>query len=131
MSRPAHIFTPADIDTLRLCVAGKITLTECALRVGTSRDSCIYRMERDGLGLPPASRKARDARQMKQEAPQPMPTKRDGWIVIAHKANREWVQLDGSPISIDAARAAADAGRATMAQRRIDGGFDLLFKVVA
>ena len=65
-----------------------------------------------------------------ERAEQPPPVKKDGWIPIAFGADGKWREYDGAPISIDAARAAVDAGRATMAQRRIDGGFDLLFRVV-
>lgn len=50
------------------------------------------------------------------------------WVAIAHKANRYWRELPGAPVTIEEARAAVEAGRGTMTQRRQDGGFDLLFR---
>jgi len=129
MSRPAHNFTPGDLDTLRRCVAGEITLTACALIVGTSRDSCIYRMQREGMGLPPNSRKLREARKHKKEAPQTLPCSGDEWLPIAHKADRKWVPLAGAPVTPHEAARMRDAGLAHTAQRRVDGGFDLLVKM--
>lgn len=124
MPRPAHIFTADDIDVLRRCVAGDITLTTCAVIIGTSRDACIYKMQRDGLGLPPNSRKARKAREMKKDVP---PTLRpaDGWVALAHKSDRKWVPLAGAPLTISEAAMLREAGLAETAQRRVDGGFDL------
>lgn len=130
MARPQHIFSVADMDVLRAIAAGTITLTDGALQIGASRDACQYKMMREGLGNAPGSIKAKAARQHKQDAPQPIPHVRDGFIPIAHKADRKWVELEGAPISIQAARLAVADGRATMAHRRVDGGFDLLFKVV-
>jgi len=125
MPRPAHNFTPDDIDVLRRCVAGDITLTTCAVIIGTSRDSCIYRMQRDGLGLPPNSLKARKAREMKQDVPPPTLRPADGWVAVAHKSDRKWVPLAGAPLTISEAAMLREAGLAETAQRRVDGGFDL------
>lgn len=128
MSRPAHNFTASDIATLRQCVAGEITLTACAEKIGTSRDSCVYRMERDGLGLPPACRRAREARhEPKVDRPEKLRPS-DGWVPIAHKSKREWIPYDGAPLTIGEAQMLREAGHAFCAQQRIDGGFDFLVR---
>lgn len=125
MSRPAHIFTADDIAILRRCVAGEITLTTCAEIIGTSRDACVYKMDRDALGLPPSCRKAREARQTKAVDPPPTLRASDGWVPVAHKADRKWIPLAGAPLTVREAAMLREAGLADTAQRRVDGGFDL------
>lgn len=124
MSRPAHVFSADDIALLKQCAAGTITTTECARRIGTSRDSCLYRMKRDGLGMPPGSKKALEALANKRPDPPERLRKSDGWVPIAHKARVEWVPLDGAPLTIGEANALREAGMAFTAQQRVDGGFD-------
>lgn len=130
MPRPAHNFTPDDIAVLRRCVAGEITLTTCATIIGTSRDSCIYKMQRDGLGLPPNSLKARKAREMKQDVPPPTLRPADGWVAVAHKDGRDWKPLAGAPLTVREAAMLREAGLAATAHQRVDGGFDLMVRML-
>jgi hypothetical protein len=72
-------------------------------------------------------------RAYRRHAPDPiMPASETpaGWFPIAHGNSGRWHEYDGTPIGIEAAQKAVADGAGMMAQRRIDGEFDLMFRVV-
>lgn len=115
-------WTPEADEMMRRVYRREISVAAACAELGVTANMIYYRAQRLNLSLSRAPR---------TETPQPLPDPRDGWIPIAHKADRHWRPIDGAPITIEAARAAVYAGRATMAHRRVDGGFDLLFRVAA
>jgi hypothetical protein len=136
MPRDYREFSAED-DAVIHCIAdGVISATEASTRLRTGYRQVMQRMHDLGLctNAPPPrtsqAKRAKHARQYRQDAPQPPAAPRDGWVPIAHKAGKYWRELDGASITIEAARAATADGRGTMAHKRVDGGWDLLFKVV-
>ena len=53
-----------------------------------------------------------------------------GWTVIATRGERSWVMHPDAPVLIEDARRLVEQGRAITAQRRVPGGFELLFRWV-
>lgn len=103
-------------------IEGVISTGEAARRVGVSAVSIRYRARRLGLvkaPLPPLKG---------HELPERL-TPAHGWVPIAHKADRKWRPYDGAPVTIIEAQDMVQAGIATTAQRRVDGGFDLLVRM--
>ena len=135
MPRPDRDWTAEDDAVIHCVAAGVISATEASTRLKTGYRQVMLRMHALGLCTNPPPplpirRREKHVRQYRQDAPQPPVTVADKFVPIAHKAGRFWKELAGAPITIEAARAAVAAGRGTMAQRRCDGGWDLLFKVV-
>ena len=124
-SRPPRQWTEEENNALRAVAAGKMPLRRFCAERCIPLETARYRMGRIGLAAP---RKDRAHAPGVEIAEIPRPS--DGWIPIAHGNNGKWREYEGAPIGITAARIAVSAGRATMAQRRIDGGFDLLFRVL-
>lgn len=118
-----RIFTEAEDEIIRACHRGEVAVVDALLELHTSNETMYRRMAE--LGLP--------ARTRKKPGPKPpseLANVGPGWVPIAHKAGKFWRPLDGAPLDLRAARLAVAAGRAVTAQRRVDGGFDLLFRVV-
>ncbi len=123
-----RVWTEADMEAMRAIARGEGTIGDYARKSGIPRSTLGRKIEDLGLRR---QCKPRPAPVFAAPEPPPEPPKRgDGWIPIAHGNNGKWREYEGAPISIVAARMAVSAGRATMAQRRIDGAFDLLFRVV-
>ena len=122
MSSP-HRWTPEQDAVLSRIAAGEISVTEARAIIGVGYDAVHYRMTRLGLRVP--QKKAR------KELPPVAITAADGWVPIAHKSDRYWTPLEGAPMPPSVARAMAEAGRAFLAHRRVDGGFDLLVRMRA
>lgn len=118
-----HDWSPEDDAIVRLMVEGTISTGEAARRVGVSAVSIRYRATRLGLSKAPLP-----ALKGHEELPERL-TAAHGWVPIAHKAGRKWRLYDGAPVTIDEAQGMVDAGIATTAQRRVDGGFDLLVRM--
>lgn len=114
-------FTEAEDELLRRFFAREISYAEVIRALKAGPDTLYRRMTELGL---PHGYKSRGS-----QTTHPRPS--DGWVPIAFGFQGKWRLYEGSPITIDAARAAVDAGKATMAQKRIDGGYDLLFRALA
>jgi hypothetical protein len=69
-----------------------------------------------------------DVKPYRRHKPKPMPNCPPGWFAIAHGLHGKWRLYDGAPFSIAEAREFAERGLGTMAQKRVDGAFDLLFR---
>lgn len=117
-----HDWPPEHDALVHLMIEGVISTGEAARRVGVSAVSIRYRARRLGLvkaPLPPLKG---------HELPERL-TPAHGWVPIAHKADRKWRPYDGAPVTIIEAQDMVQAGIATTAQRRVDGGFDLLVRM--
>ncbi len=110
-------FTADEDEIIRAACAGKTRIDDAQRRLKAGPDT-FYRRALE-LGLP-----------VKRVPRVTIPDCPPGWFPIAHGGQGKWRLYEGSPVTLDAARAAVAAGRATMAQRRIDGGFDLMFRLV-
>ncbi len=125
VSSAVRRFTAEEDDLIRRCHDGEFKVDRIIRKLRTSPAS-YYRRVRE-LGLHMRVKRA-------CHAPDPMgdlPKPKEGWIPIAHGRDGRWREYEGSPVSLAVARAAVEAGRATTAQVRIDGGFDLLFRAIA
>ena len=122
-SRPPRAWSADEDAILRSVARGEQSLRRFCAEHGIPMETARYRMIKLGLTAPRQDRAA-------SVAPEMPPQVRDGWIPIAHGNNGRWREYDGTPISVTAAKMAVAAGRATTAQRKIDGGYDLLFRVV-
>ena len=116
-------WSPEHDALVRLMVEGTISTGEAARRVGVSAVSIRYRARRLGLVKAPLP-----ALKGHEELPERL-TAAHGWVPIAHKAHAKWRLYDGAPVTIDEAQGMVEAGIATTAQRRVDGGFDLLVRM--
>lgn len=118
-----RIFTEDEDKIIRACQRGEVAVLDVLLQLRTSNETMYRRMAE--LGLP-----ARTRKKPNPKPPSELANVGPGWVPIAHGNSGRWKEYAGTPIGVRAAKAAVDAGRAVMAQRRIDGGFDLLFRVV-
>lgn len=121
-----RVFTEDEDDVIRASRAGKIRVDAAITQLKTSPASFYRRMAELGLQKLEYSTK-RSPLPVSKTGEEPARAAH-GWIPIAHGGMGKWREYEGTPISIDAAHAAVAAGRGSMAQRRIDGEFDLLFK---
>lgn len=119
-----RVFNAAEREIIRQAAHGEISREDARHRLSTNHRTLMAAMAEFGATV--KSHKRKEAKVITREPGAPR-----GWIPIAHGGQGKWREYDGSPVSLDEARAAVAAGRATMAQRRIDGEFDLLFKVTA
>jgi len=119
--RPVHIWTEQDRPALLAYRDGKTTLTTLCRDLHTSAGAIRKAVKDMNIVLPEAPKPARD------HAAEPMV--KGVWFAIAHKERSDWVQLDGAPMSIDEAQSMRDAGLLLMAQKRVNGGFDLMVMV--
>lgn len=119
-----HAWTASDDAIVKQWVDGLTACARAAAAVGVSVPAIRFRARR--LGLLDQKRPPRKAHK-----PVEMPRPSDGWVAVAHKAELRWVPLDGAPMTIEEAQAMHDAGLAFLAQRRVDGGFDLVVRVRA
>jgi hypothetical protein len=110
-------FTAAEDDVIRDAVAGRIRVDDAIAKLGTG--AVTFYRRADELGL--ATRKHRASETRIAGCP-------PGWFPIAHGGQGKWRPYDGSPVSIEDARAYVARGLGTMAQKRVDGAFDLLFR---
>lgn len=118
-----RIFTEAEDEIIRACQRGEVAVVDVCRQLRTCNETMYRRMAE--LGLP-----ARIRKKPTPKPPSELANVGEGWVPIAHKADRFWRPLDGAPLDVRAARLAVAAGRAVTAQRRVDGGFDLLVRVV-
>lgn len=118
-----RIFTEAEDEIIRACQRGEVAVLDALLQLRTSNETMYRRMAE--LGLP-----ARTRKKPTPKPPSELANVGPGWVPIAHKAGKFWRPLEGAPLDLRAARLAVAAGRAVTAQRRVDGGFDLLVRVV-
>ena len=118
-------FTPEEDALIRRCHDGEFKV-DVVIRLLRTSPQSFYRRVRE-LGLHLRVKRACHAPDPLGDLPRP----KDGWIPIAHSQDGRWREYEGTPVSIAIAQAAVAAGRATTAQVRIDGGFDLLLKVLA
>ena len=118
-----HDWSPEHDALVHLMIEGVISTGEAARRVGVSAVSIRYRARRLGLVKAPLP-----ALKGHEELPERL-TPAHGWVPIAHKADRKWRLYDGAPVTIIEAQDMVQAGIATTAQRRVDGGFDLLVRM--
>jgi len=123
VSSAVRRFTAEEDDLIRRCHDGEFKVDRIIRKLRTSPAS-YYRRVRE-LGLHMRVKRACHAPDPLGDLPKP----KEGWIPIAHSRDGRWREYEGAPVSLDVARAAVEAGRATTAQVRIDGGFDLLFRM--
>lgn len=114
-------FTAAEDAIVRDAAAGRIGRAHAAKLLRTNYRTLALRIA--ALGEPVRHYKP-------GPKPSPLSDCPRGWFPIAHGGCGKWREYEGTPISIEAARAAVDAGMAAMAQKRVDGSFDLLFRVL-
>ncbi|MFY8047910.1 MAG: hypothetical protein ACOVNS_03740 [Erythrobacter sp.] len=116
-------FTAEQDALLRAVHDGRMTQYALVKQLRISAETLRARAAE--LGLPPLLPGERAAQSNARPADCP-----PGWFPIAHGADGRWREFEGTPLTIVAAQSLVAAGRAHMAQRRIDGGFDLLVKVL-
>jgi len=120
----ARFMFTADQDLLlRRVYRGEISMVEACEVIGCGAETARRRVLELGLSLS-VGRPSRAT----PKTITGLPKATDGWVAIAHKSDRHWKELSGAPLTIHEARTAEGAGVGTMAHRRVDGGWDLLFK---
>lgn len=116
-----RVFTAAEREIIQKAARGEMSRDDARRELRTNHRTLVTALAEFG-----AQAKIYQRRSPMQPAPKGSPA----WIPIAHGCSGKWRPYDGAPVTIEAARIAVDAGCATMAQRRIDGEFDLLFRWV-
>ncbi len=122
-----RVFNEAEREIIRQAAHGEMPREEARHKLSTNHRTLVAAMAEFGATAktyqPRGCAKAAKVATREPDAPK-------GWFPIAHGNNGKWREYDGSPVTIEEARAQVAAGLATMAQKRIDGGFDLLFRAV-
>lgn len=113
-----RVFTAEEDALIRRVAAGEVPRDRACRELRTTYTKLLARL-RD-LGC--------EVKQYVRHKPTPLADCPPGWIPIAHGGAGIWREYEGSPVSIEEARALSERGLGTMAQKRIDGGFDLLFR---
>jgi hypothetical protein len=119
---PPREFTADEDALVRQWVDGIARCKDVAAAVGCSMPTIRFRARRLGWTTPKAL--------PVHDKPDAMPRPADPFIPIAHKSGRYWFPYVGAPVTVDDAQRMVAAGIATTAQKKIDGGWDLMFKVL-
>lgn len=120
---PPREFTADEDALVKAWVDGLVPCKRVAEAIGCSPPTVRFRARR--LGLTQA------------KLPTPATFERgemvghgSAWVPIAHNDRGKWKPLDGAPVTRAEAADMVAAGIATTAQKKIDGGWDLMFKVL-